>query len=108
MLSFATGCLATNSVHVGPPQPAKPEGCPIALEQVRPEEAAQTYEQVGAVCATVSEDSIYRHGSIRRRIEDQACGLGGEMITIVGTCSVREFSGVEFGVFRRRARAAIP
>ena len=106
LLLSAAGCLATNSVHIGPPQSAKSEGCPIALERLRLEQTLRSYEQVGAICANVAEEAVYRYRYIRRGVEKEACSLGGEMITIIGTCAVGELSGIEFGVFRRRATAA--
>ena len=110
ILGFAVlglaGCLATNVVRVGQIQPPKPANCPIRFEPISPQRAAARYEQVGAICANVTDNAIYRSGeladSVRTRLAADACGLGGEMVAVVGACSVNRMNGVELGVFVER------
>ncbi len=97
-----TGCLLTNSVHIGPPQAPRGEGCAVTFEQLRYQDAISNYDQVGAVCANVTEGAADRYEFVRRGVAEEACGLGGDMVTVVGTCAVGKVPGVEYGVFRRR------
>jgi hypothetical protein len=100
------GCLQTNVVRVGPIQPPKSINCPIRFEPISPQRAAARYEQVGAICANLADDAIYRTGDladrVRSRLAADACGLGGDMITVVGACSINRVNGVELGVFAER------
>jgi hypothetical protein len=105
------GCIQTNVVRIGEIQPPKRIDCPIRFEPISPQRAAARYDQVGAICVNVTDDAIYRSGkfadSVRSRLAADACGLGGEMVTVVGACSLNRVNGVELGVFvERRPEAA--
>ncbi len=100
------GCIQTNVVRVGQIQPPKPSNCPIRFEPISPQRAAARYDQVGAICVNVTDDAIYRAGEradwVRTRLAADACGLGGDMVTVVGACSLNRVNGVELGVFVER------
>ena len=100
------GCIQTNVVRVGEIQPPKAINCPIRFERISPQRAAARYDQVGAICANLTDDAIYRSGeladSVRTRLAADACGLGGDMVTVVGACSLNRVNGIELGVFIER------
>ena len=105
------GCVATNVVRTGEIRPPKAANCPLRFERISPQRAAARYDQVGAVCANLTDDAIYRSGDladfVRSGLVADACGLGGEMVTVVGACSINGVDGTEFGVFvERRPNAA--
>ena len=103
-----TGCLQTNVVRLGKIQPPKPANCPIRFEPVSPQRAAARYDQVAAICTNLTDDAIYRSGeladSVRSSLAADACGLGGEMVTVVGPCSINRVNGTVLGVFVERRR----
>jgi hypothetical protein len=105
------GCVATNVVRTGEIKPPKAANCPIRFERTSPERAAARYERVGAICANLTDSAIYRSGDLadwaRSSLVADACGLGGEMVTVIGSCSINRVDGTEFGVFvERRPDAA--
>jgi hypothetical protein len=70
------------------------------------------YVQTGVLCAVgaqpTSSADVYgeRNDTLHRQIQEDACRLGGEMVTVIGTCASGRMSGVEIGVFRARPQAA--
>jgi hypothetical protein len=70
-----------------------------------PSIAAASWRQVGVVClmrgAQITVDEAYKPGDAHDELASQACRLGGERVTPIGTCG-KNADGIEFGVYRAR------
>src|SRR5262249_29883403 len=93
-------------VPLGSPVAPRPPRCPIDLEHLAPADAAAQWRQVGAVCLstdpTLTPEQVYKDEECRTALGDQACRLGGEIVTPIGTCTNYRAPGIEFGVYVRR------
>ncbi len=99
-----TACERVRSIPIGTPAPARESGCSIDYEQVTPADAQSRWRQVGDVCVSAGSGSptvqdFYSSGDLRDQLNDEACGLGGEIVTPVGLCANRKENGIEFGVY---------
>jgi hypothetical protein len=103
----AAGCVSTRRVAIGPPVPARPYGCDIAFGRLDPNDAARRLRLVGTVCvagggASDGVDRVYARTEAREALQEDACELGGELVSPIGLCSNGRVDGLEFGVYRDR------
>ena len=107
-----SGCVATHTVAVGPPQPRLPRDCPIRIVRLAPEELFEDYLRVGSVCIVSRggfgppepiTNAVRHAGSERDALFGRACALGGEIVAVSGPCSIDRANAVEFAVLRARA-----
>ncbi len=100
------GCVHSHYVAIGPPQPPKPPGCALRFVETPPEELVASHTRVGSVC--IADERVgegqpaLTYDSARAELSDEACALGGELVTRAGTCTVGKINGTEFAVMRAR------
>jgi hypothetical protein len=103
LLPLFAACIPVNSVAIGPVQPPRPRNCPLRIVKDAPEDLQDDWQRVGAICLAGSRADILYWGATRDALTEEACHLGGELITASGTCSVGRDRGTEFAVMRARA-----
>jgi hypothetical protein len=47
---------------------------------------------------------VYTPGDLHDLLSEEACALGGEIVTPIGLCTNRRQNGIEFGVYVPQAR----
>jgi hypothetical protein len=97
LAGFSVNCAPhARGIPVGTPAPARPPDCRLSYERIAPAEAQAEWRQVGDVCL---KNVRYWPGEAREVLSEQACALGGEMVTPIGLCAR---NATEFGVYVRR------
>jgi hypothetical protein len=97
LAGFSVNCVPyTSSIPIGTPAPARPHDCKLSFARIAPAEAQAEWRQVGDVCLTAGP---YWPSELRAAVSEEACALGGEMVTPVGLCAR---NATEFGVYVRR------
>jgi hypothetical protein len=106
--SLSIACVpSARGIRVGEGAQERPPGCALAYEQIAPADAQVQWRQVGDVCvssgSSLAEPSVeeaYEPGrDMNVALNEQACALGGEIVTPIGLCSNGKINGVEFGVY---------
>jgi len=91
ILAALTGCTVVRFARVGSPSAAKPPGCPIRFEAMTPQEAfAHGEREVGSGCVAHmagAQDWADFQESEKDQVRQAACGLGGDMVVVTGTCT---------------------
>jgi hypothetical protein len=107
-VALCTCVPSTHTVPLGSPLPARAFGCPVSFERVVPSDAAARWREIGVVCLVkggggeFTIEEAYAPGDLRDALNEEACKLGGEFVSPVGTCANSKLSGTEFGVYASR------
>jgi hypothetical protein len=101
---LSTACGMARGIPIGAPAPARTPDCLLAYEQVSPADAQSQWRQVGDVCVSAPHGSptipdVYSPGDLHDLLQEQACELGGEIVTPIGLCTNKRENGIEFGVY---------
>ena len=102
LTGFSVDCApyaSARGIPIGTPAPARPPDCKLSYARIAPAEAQAEWRQVGDVCL---KNVRYWPGEAREVLSEQACALGGEMVTPIGLCANGKISAIEFGVYVRR------
>jgi hypothetical protein len=94
----------------------------MRLIEQAPEELMAKYTRVGSVCLVGEcldpnpkrywecrappSETVKRPGEAQAELFRRACGLGGEVVAVSGTCNIERGTGIEFAVLRARAMDA--
>jgi hypothetical protein len=103
MTDLSTACVHARAIPIGSAAPSRPSDCELAYERASPRDAQAQWRQVGDACVDAhSVDVVYQPGSQHDALTEQACSLGGQIVTPVGLCSNGRHSAIEFGVYVSR------
>jgi hypothetical protein len=98
-------------------EPSRLANCDIAFERFSPQEAAAKWRQIGVVCLSpgmcstgtghwreCTVEDVYRNRPLRDQLREDACRMGGEILSPVALCTTGEgrwtSPGIEFGVYQ--------
>jgi hypothetical protein len=109
LASVSAACVHARGIPIGQGASPRPAGCELRCERTSPSEAQARWQQVGDVCVSnggvpnPDVEDAYQPGDMHDALTDQACALGGEIVTPIGLCTNGKSDGVEFGVYVPRS-----